>query len=204
MRVDTVVHRRRLLGVALEADERELGPRDESRVDRRDPDRPPEEILTKAVDEAAQPELRGDVRGRVLVRLPPRDRPHEEDVAAVADVREAQAGHAQHAVDVRVQDGLLVLEVRLRERVAAEREAGVVEEDVDAAELRDRLRHECSGALLVRDVDVQRHVGLDPLHPPRAAHDAHAHLAQLAHGRGTDAAGRAGDDGCLPRELHDF
>jgi hypothetical protein len=44
-------------------------------------------------------------------------------VTAVADVREAEPRDPQNTVDVRVQDGLLVLEVRLGEGVAAEGEA---------------------------------------------------------------------------------
>ena len=107
-RLDALV--RRLGGglVALEADERELGLR-EPRVDGRDPDRTAEEVLAESVDEAAQRELRSHVHGGVLVRLPARDRAGEEDVAAVAHVREREARDADRAVDVRVQDGRLVL-----------------------------------------------------------------------------------------------
>ncbi len=64
-RLDALVRRLRRLGVALEADERELGLR-EARVDRRDPDRAAEEVLAQAVDEAAERELRRDVDGGVL------------------------------------------------------------------------------------------------------------------------------------------
>jgi hypothetical protein len=45
---------------------------------------------------------------------------------------------------------------------------------------------------------VQRHVGLDPLDPARAADDPHTGLAQLAHRRRADAARRTGDDRRLP------
>ena len=41
-RLDAAVDRRRLLLVALVADERELRPLDEARIDGRDPDRPAE------------------------------------------------------------------------------------------------------------------------------------------------------------------
>ena len=64
-RLDALVRRLRRLLVALEADERELGLR-QPRVDGRDADRAPEEILAQPVDEAAQRELRGDVHGGVL------------------------------------------------------------------------------------------------------------------------------------------
>jgi hypothetical protein len=101
-----------------------------------------------------------------------------------------------------VQDGPLVVEIRFGERIAAESEARIVEEDVHAAELRDRLLDERRRALLVRDVDVQRHVRLDPLDPPRPADDTHSGLAQLADRRRADAARRTGDDRSLALELH--
>ena len=121
-RLDALVRRLRRLLVALEADERELGLR-ETGIDGRDPDRAAEEILSQAVDEASERELRGDVDSSVRVRLPARDRAGEEDVPAVAHVRQREARDADRAVDVRVQDGRLVLGIRLGERVAAEREA---------------------------------------------------------------------------------
>ena len=77
----------------------------------------------------------------------------------IADLR-----HAQDAVDVRVQHGLLVLEVRLRERVAAEREARVVEEDVDASELPDKhvkITHDYVKerlAEIVKDEDLSKFI----------------------------------------------
>ena len=187
--------------VTLEAHERELGLR-ESRIDGRDADRPAEEILPQAVDEAAQRELRGHVHGSVLVRLPARDRAGEQDVAAVAHVGQREACGPDRAVDVRVQDGRLVLRVRLGERVAAERKPGIVVEDVDPAELGGRTRDERGAAVLVGDVEREGNVGVDPLHAPRAAHDAHAGLAELAHRRGTEAARRTRDDGRLALELH--
>ena len=79
---------------------------------------------------------------------------------------------------------------------------GVVEEDVDAAELGDRRLDERRRARLVGDVELERDVGLDPLHPPRAAGDAHAGLAQLAHGRGADAGRGARDDRGLAGQVH--
>ena len=84
--------------------------------------------------------------------------------------------------------------VRLPERVATEREAGVVEEDVDPAELGRRAPDERRAALLVGDVEREREVRVDALDPARAADDANACLAQLPHGRGADAARRARDD----------
>ena len=70
-----------------------------------------------------------------------------------------------------MQHGRLVVERRLPERIAAEREARVVVEDVDPAELGDGAADERGGALLVGHVERERDVGLDPLDAARAADD---------------------------------
>ena len=187
--------------VALEAHERELGLR-EPRIDGRDADRAAEEVLAQAVDEAAESELCSDVDSGIRVRLASGDRACEEDVAFVADVRKREPRDADRSVDVRVQHGRLVLRRRLRERVAPESETGVVVEDVDAAELRCCARDERCAALLVGDVEGERDVRVDALDAPCAADDAHSGLAQLAHGRRSEAARRARDDRGLALELH--
>ncbi len=87
-RVDAVVTAPRRLVVALEADERELG-LDEARVDRRDPDRAPEQVLAQPVDEAAQPNFAATYEAAFWYACRPGDRAREQDVAPVADVREA-------------------------------------------------------------------------------------------------------------------
>ena len=92
--------------------------------------------------------------------------------------------------------------VRLRERVAAERETGVVVEDVDAAELGGGAPDERGAALLVGHVEGERDVGVDPRDAACTADDAHSGLAELAHRRGAEAARRARDDRCLALELH--
>ncbi len=120
----------------------------------------------------------------------------------VVHVRKAQARHAEDSVHVRMQDRLLVLGIRLPERIATEREPGVVEEDVDASELVGRAAHEGGSALLVHDVEREREVGLDSLDPPRPADHSHAGLPQLARGRRADAAGRARDDRGLAGQIH--
>ena len=200
-RREAVVHRIRLLLVALEADEGELG-LDEARIDGRDPDRAPEQVLPQRVGEAAHGELRGDVRGAAGICLAAGDRAHEEDVPLVADVREHEPRHPHHAVDVRVHHPLLVVGGRLGERCPPEREPGVVEEDVDPAELGDRRLDERGRVGLVGDVDLERDVGLDPLDPSRAAGDADPGLAQLAHRRSADPGGGAGDDRRLAVQVH--
>ena len=93
--------------------------------------------------------------------------------------------------------------VRLRERVAPEREPGVVEEDVDRRRApARRASTNAAAALLVGDVERKRDVGVDPLDAPRTADDAHARLAQLAHRRSAEAARRARDDRGLTLEIH--
>ena len=123
-------------------------------------------------------------------------------MAPVADVWEAEPRHAEDAVDVRVQDGRLVLLVRLPERVAAEGEPGVVEEDVEPADLGDRPLDERHAALLVSRVELEREIGLDPLDPPRTTDHVNACLAQLAHGRCSDSARGTGDNGRLFGQAH--
>jgi hypothetical protein len=71
-------------------------------------------------------------------------------------------------VDVRLQHDLLVLLGRVAEGVAAEREPGVVDEDVEpAAELRDRLLDEALAARAVGDVERERDLGRELVAPPR-------------------------------------
>ena len=197
--LDALVDGVRLLPVAAEAHDGELG-LDEPGVDGRDADRPAEQVLAQRVAEATHGELRGNVGGAVRIRLTAGDRAHEDDVPTVADVREGEPRDAKDAVDVRVQHRLLVLGTRLRERDAAEREAGVVEEDVDPAELGDRALDERAARRLVGDVERQGDVGVDPLDPPGTADDAHARLAELAHRRGADPRRGARDDRGLALE----
>ena len=65
-------------------------------VDRRDADRPAEQILAQRVGEAAHGELRGDVDGaRSRTACRPGDRAHVDDVPAVAQMREAEARHPE-------------------------------------------------------------------------------------------------------------
>jgi hypothetical protein len=185
-RVEAIVHLVCGRLVALEPHDGELR-LDEPGIDRRDPDRPPEQVLAERVGEPPDRELGGDVRGAARVRLPAGDRPHEDDVPLVTDVRQNEARHAQHPIHVRVHDPLLVGRGRLRERRPSECEARVVEEDVDPAELRDSGLDERGRHGLVGDVERQHDVGLDPLHPPRPGRNTSTRLAQLADGCRADA-----------------
>ncbi len=140
-RVDALVHRRGLLGVALETHDRELRLR-QAGVDGADADRAAEQIFAQRIREAAHCELRRDVARRAFVRLAAGDRSEVDDVAAVTDVRQAEARHAHEPVHVRAEDRLLVLLGRLVKRCTTECEPGVVDEDVEAAELLGRSRDE--------------------------------------------------------------
>ncbi len=93
---------------------------------------------------------------------------------AVAEVRQHQPRHPDQAAHVRLQHDLLVGLGRVVERVAAEREAGVVDEHVDAAELLDRGRDEALGRGRIGDVELERDVRIDLVDPPRTAGDARA------------------------------
>src|SRR5207247_7412903 len=135
-----------------------------------------------------------DVDGGVLVRLAAGDRTDVDDVAVVADVREAEAGHAQHAVDVGLEDGLLVLLGARVERVAAEPEAGVVDEDVEPAEGFESLLDEALAALRFGDVELECDLGFDLLDAARAAGESRAVLGKRAGDRGPHPARGAGDD----------
>ena len=98
--------------------------------------------------------------------------------AAVPDVREAEPGDAKDAVDVRVQDGLLVLGGRLPERDAAEREPGIVEQDVDPAELGDAPSTKAGSTTSSVTSSASATSASTRSTPPGAADDPHAGLAE--------------------------
>ena len=200
-RLDTFVDRIGGTLVAAEPDDGELR-LDEARVDRRDPDRPAQEVLPEGVREAADGEFRGDVRRPVRVGLPPGDRAHEHDVALVAEVGQCESSDAEDAVDIRVQDTLLVVGRRVGERCPSERQTRVVEEDVHSTEPGYRLLDERRRARLNGDVEWKRQIGVDPPCPPGPAGDAHTGLAQLAHGGGADPGRGTRDDRALAGQIH--
>jgi hypothetical protein len=116
----------------------------------------------------------------------------------VDQVREAEARHADQPVDVRIEDRSLVLLRRLLERIAAESEPCVVDEDVEAAELGGRALHERLAARGIRYVELERDVGVDRVDAARSSGHARARLAEIAHCRSADPARRARDDRGLP------
>src|SRR3954470_3997386 len=152
-RVKALVRRLRLLLVAAEAHTREVG-LDEAGIDCAQPNWPAKQVFAEGVREPAHSELGSDVDGRVLVRLPPGDRAEVDDVPAVRDVRQAKPGHPHQAVDVRLEHGLLVFLSAFPERIAAEAEAGVVDEDLDRAELRNGVLQEALTTLRIGDVEL--------------------------------------------------
>ena len=122
-------------------------------------------------------------------------------MAAVAEVRKDEARHADQPVHVRLEDGALVLLGGRGEGVAPEAQAGVVEEDVDAAaELRDGLLDEAGGALRIGHVELEADVGLEPVAAPRPAGHARALACERAGGRSADSRRGAGDDRGLSLE----
>ena len=121
-------------------------------------------------------------------------------MTAVAQVRQDEAGHPDQAVHVRLQHDLLVGLARVVERVAAEREPGVVDEHVHAAELLHGRRDETFAAGRVGDVELERDVGVHPFDAPRAARDARPLRPERPHDRGADPARGAGDDRRLALE----
>ena len=198
-RLDIGVDRACLLLVAAEAHAREVR-LDEARVDGGDMDRAAQQVLAQRVGEPAHRELRGHVDGRVLVRLPSRDRAHVDDVAAVAQVRQAEAGHAHQPVHVGLQHGLLVLLAARVEGIAPKAKARVVDEDVEPAQLAHGLLDEALAARGVGHVELELELRLELIGPPRAARDRRARLGQGVRNGGADPARGAGDDRGLALE----
>src|SRR5205085_9284459 len=95
----------------------------------------------------------------------------------------------------------LVLLARLVERSAAECEAGVVDEDVEAAEPLDRFRHEALTARRVGDVERERDLRLQPPHSTRTAGDPHARIRERHRGRAADARRGASYDRALAGQV---
>src|SRR6266516_96546 len=191
--VDAFVWRLRLLLVATEANAGEIR-LDEPGIDGGHPNRPAEQVLAERVGEAAHGELRRDVDRRVLVSLAPGDRAHVDDVPAVAEVRQAEAGDADQPVDVRLQHCLLILFASLPKGVAAETKAGVVDEDVQCAELPDRVPDEPLATFRSGDVELELDLGFELLDAPRPAGHTGAFACDGGRRGCADPARGAGDD----------
>jgi hypothetical protein len=201
-RVDVLVDLLRPFLIASEADLGEVR-LDEAGVDRRQVDRPAEQILPQRVRETAHGELRGDVDSGVLVRLTAGDGADVDDVAAVADVRQAEPGQAEHPEHVRLDHRRLVLVGRFPERLAAQAEPRIVDEDVDSAEVGHGALDETLGARLVRDVEVERVEAVpvrEQLGAAGADGNTRASLGKRMRSGRPDPARGAGDDSRLVLE----
>ena len=190
---DVRVDGRRLLLVALEADLREVR-LDQPRRDVRDPHRLALQVVTQRTRVAVHRELRGDVRRAVRVRP---DAGHGAEVdnmpAAVDEVRDAETRHPHQAEHVRLDHLALVLLVRFPDRVPAAGEPGVVDQDVQAAELLERALDEPLAGGGVGDVEGA--VAARPGHDPRAGVD------ERLRRRGADPARTAGHDRALALQV---
>jgi hypothetical protein len=109
-------------------------------------------------------------------------------------VRQAEPCHPDQPGHVDVEHVRLVFVGRLVERRASEREAGVVDEDVEASEAVDGFRDELLAVRGVGHVELERHLRLEPLDAPSAAHDAHSRGGERRRRRAADARRRPGDD----------
>ena len=103
-------------------------------------------------------------------------------------------------MDVRLEDGFLVLLGARVEGVAAEAEAGVVDEDVEALELLHGLGDEALAAGRVGDVELELEVRLEPVCAPRSSGDASTGASERAGNRRADPARGAGNDRRLALE----
>jgi hypothetical protein len=116
-------------------------------------------------------------------------------------MRQAEARHPDEPRDVDSEHGRLVLLARLVERCAPEGEAGVVEEDVEAAEPVEGLGDEPVAALRIGHVEREGDLGLEPLDAARAPGDADTGAGKGPGGRPADPRGGAGHDRALAREV---
>jgi hypothetical protein len=98
-------------------------------------------------------------------------------------MRKAEASHTDEPGDVDVEDGRLVLLARLIEGRASEREAGVVDEDVETAELLDGCRDESFAAAGVHHVELECDRSLEPAGASRTPGHADADGGKGARGR---------------------
>jgi hypothetical protein len=122
-------------------------------------------------------------------------------VAPVAEVRQAEPRHAHEARDVHAEDGRLVLLARLVERGAAEREARIVDEDVEPAEPPNYFSDEAPAAVRLGNVELERDLRLEALDAARAAGHPHARLGERPCRCATDPRRGTRDDRPLPRQV---
>src|SRR5260370_6404157 len=137
--------------------------------------------------------LAGGVTRTAHVGLEAGDRPEVHDVAVLRLAQQWQAGpsHPHETEDVGLPHLDPVLVAGLGDRVEAAGEAGVIDENIDAAEFFLHLRDECVDAVELGDVEGQSHAPLTytpphALQPTRAADDSITEATQRHYGGGTD------------------
>jgi hypothetical protein len=171
------------------------------------------EFLPEGLAERGDAELGCVVHRAAPARDPARHRPHVDQVGDAArpaggrrpQVRDRLVGHVQQPVQVQLQHAAPVIVPAGVER-AEQHDAGVVDQDVDPAELVGHPADGGPGLLGVGDVSREgqhravlgRELGGEVREPVRAPrHRGHpgAPAGQPTHGRLADAAARAGDQG---------
>ncbi len=184
---DPGVHGLAALLVPVKPHFREVG-LDQTGRDVRDPHRNALQVVAERSRVTVHGELRRDIRRAARVRPDAGDRAEVDDVAvARADqMRQAEARHAHQPEHVRLDHLPLVDVARLPDGVAAAREPGVVDEDVEPAEVGEGLLDEALAACRVGHVEV----------PVAAGAGVHASpgLGERPRRRGADPARRTGDD----------
>src|SRR5690606_27491412 len=145
--------------------------------------------------------------------LQPRDRPGVDDHAALAHVLQRELRHPDVREDVRAERLLELLGREVRDVPGLPLERGVVDQDVQPAELRGRALDDVATVLAVAEVAVERERAATGLADP--AHGlarvvvlvvvGDRHVGPLAGERdgdgATDAAVAAGDQGSATLEL---
>jgi hypothetical protein len=200
-RVDALVN---LLGsclVAFEADDTELGSGDEAGIDLGHADRTAEELQAQRLADHTHAVLGGRVTGAARVGLEAGRRAdvHDVAVARAFERRQQRARHANEAEDVGLPHPPPGIVGCVLDGFEALRAAGVVDEKLDLA----GLLHERVDAVLVRDVeraclavDLFRD-RFDAICSAGAEDDLESVCCERFRRRGTDAAGRAGNDCAL-------
>ncbi|MDX6685138.1 MAG: hypothetical protein QOF86_1266 [Baekduia sp.] len=168
-------------------------------------------LLGEVAGQAVEPRLAGAVRGLRQARGGEAQHARDvDDAAARLHDRRGGLGHPVGAVEVDVDDAAELLG-RLARGGDRGAHAGVVDEDVDAAQLADRGLDQRAGVLGLADVGGdgdrpaarglhQRLRVLEAVGAAGAQRYVGSRLGQRLGERDTQAGGRAGDDGDLAVE----
>ena len=182
---------------------------DQARADRVDPDAMRTEFQRRGLGEHQQRRLGGGVVAMAGRRIVAFDRGDVDDRARLAGfprMLDEGADKQERTGDIRRHHGVPVAFRHVGQHLHRLL-AGIVDQDIDAAEMRDRLRDQIGRALARRDVGLAGD-SLAAGRPDRlgdrfgglpvavvVADDIGAGLAEAPGDAGADAAARAGDDG---------